>query len=350
MNRMDRRQFYEALAPLGSEALKKALWNLYWRGSAPMRERIEAELAPAEAKKPVGRPKLEIDAAMVHREVVRFAELARCGAYLGGDRRVTPRERTRWRFTFGRLAADARLALCSDDIEPGAEAMEKLIDLACELRYVDYFRSEDPVEAARLVVSDAVALLWLKVRDHLGFPAFAKCAAAQLLKWESPYGWTRTGFGSIRQKEQSLATVVTPLLPTIDAWIFFADCYLHALGQAAKDAPAQPGWGRGVREPTPRERAGALGEWHHLLLDRLLDSGREDVLEALARHPALGGPELVFFQAKLAHRRGDADSARELVYRALEELPGHRNFLAFAADIDAPLPARAQQVAAMRGG
>jgi len=234
MNRMARRQFYEELAPLGSEALKKALWNLYWRGSAAMRERIEAELAPAEAKKPVARPELEIDAAMVRLEVVRFAELARCGAYLGGDRRVTPRERTRWRFTFGRLAADARLALCSDDIEQGAEAMEKLIDLACELRYFDYFRSEDPVEAARLVVSDAVALLWLKVRDHLGFPTFAKCAAAQLVKWESPYGWTRTGFGSMRQKEQSLAAVVTPLLPTIDAWIFFADCYLHALGQAAK--------------------------------------------------------------------------------------------------------------------
>src|SRR5712692_78194 len=78
-----------------------------------------------------------------------------------------------------------------------------------------------------------------------------------------------------------------------------------ALGQAAQDSPPQPGWGRGVREPTPRERAGALAEWHHLLLDRLLDSGREDVLEALATHPALGGPELLFFQAKLAHRRGE---------------------------------------------
>src|SRR5207244_10656481 len=114
--------------------------------------------------------------------------------------------------------------------------------------------------------------------------------------------------------------------------------------------PARPGSARGARGRDPRERAGAPAAWQHLLLDRLLDSGREDVLEALAAHPALGGPELVFFQAKLAHRRGDADGARELLYRALEELPGHRNFLAFAADIDAPLPARAQQVAAMRGG
>src|SRR5258708_25127368 len=147
MNRMDRRQFYEELAPLGSEALKKALWNLYWRGSAAMRERIEAELAPAEAKKPVARPELEIDAAMVRLEVVRFAELARCGAYLGGDRRVTPRERTRWRFTFGRLDTDARLGLCSDVFEPGAEPIGKLIDLASELRYFHDFRSEDALAA-----------------------------------------------------------------------------------------------------------------------------------------------------------------------------------------------------------
>lgn len=350
MNRMDRRQFYEVLAPLGDEALKKALWNLYWRGSAALRERIEAELAPAEAKKPAARPKQEIDAAMVRLDVVQFAQLARSGAYLAGDRRVSPHERTRWRFTFGRLAADARLALCSDDIEPAAEAMEKLIDLACELRDVDYFRSEDPVEAARFVVSDAVALLWLKVRDQLGFPVFARRAASQLVKWESAYGWTRTGFGSLRQKERSLAAVVTPLLPTIDAWIFFAGCYLDALDKVARNAPTQPRWGRNGREPTPRERARALAEWHHLLLDRLLDAGEEGRLDALATHPALGGPELVFFQAKLAHSRGDAEGARKLVCRALEELPGHQDFLAFAADIGAPLPARARQVAAMRGG
>src|SRR5207253_8979299 len=111
MNRMDRRQFHEELAPLGNEALKKVLWNLYWRGSAAMRERIEAELAPAEAKKPVARPELEIDAATVRLEVVRFVELARCGAYLGGDRRITTRTRTRWRFPFRRLTPDARPAL-----------------------------------------------------------------------------------------------------------------------------------------------------------------------------------------------------------------------------------------------
>lgn len=52
--------------------------------------------------------------------------------------------------------------------------MEELIDFACEMRMYDYFRSEDPVGAARFVVSDAVALLWGRMRDHYGFAAFAE--------------------------------------------------------------------------------------------------------------------------------------------------------------------------------
>jgi hypothetical protein len=40
-HRMNRDEFYRKLAPLDEERLKKALWTLYWRGSAPMRERIE---------------------------------------------------------------------------------------------------------------------------------------------------------------------------------------------------------------------------------------------------------------------------------------------------------------------
>src|SRR5262249_12546141 len=46
MKRMDREEFFGKLAPLDEERLRKALWNLYWRGSAGMRERIEAELDP----------------------------------------------------------------------------------------------------------------------------------------------------------------------------------------------------------------------------------------------------------------------------------------------------------------
>ena len=37
-----------------------------------------------------------------------------------------------------------------------------------------YFHSDDPVEAAKFVVSDAVAVLWESVLRHDGFAAFAR--------------------------------------------------------------------------------------------------------------------------------------------------------------------------------
>jgi hypothetical protein len=40
------------------------------------------------------------------------------------------------------------------------------VDLADETRGYDYFHSDDPMEAARFIVSDAVALLWGTVRDR----------------------------------------------------------------------------------------------------------------------------------------------------------------------------------------
>jgi len=46
--RMNRDEFFTKLAPLGEDGLAKVLWNLYWRAPAPVRDRIEAELDPAE--------------------------------------------------------------------------------------------------------------------------------------------------------------------------------------------------------------------------------------------------------------------------------------------------------------
>ena len=89
---------------------------------------------------------------------------------------------------------------------------------------------------------------------------------------------------------------------------------------------------------------GDLAEWHGLLLERLVGSEAEDRLDRLARHPALGGPELEFLQAQLAYQRGDVSSARGLVRAALQRLPGHQDFLDFASEIGAPLPPRAQQL------
>jgi hypothetical protein len=85
-----------------------------------------------------------------------------------------------------------------------------------------------------------------------------------------------------------------------------ADRYLAALDEIARAGAARsarrpleyggPDWDR-------KERGRHLAEWHDLLLDRLDGSEAADRLDRLASHPALGGPELTFVQAKLAHRR-----------------------------------------------
>lgn len=237
MNRMNREQFFAKVAQLDEERLRKVLWTLYWRGTAKMRERIEAELDPDPTPHRRSTKTDPVDPNAVLAEVREFVTLARSGAYMAGDRRVSPKERTRWRFTFRRLVADARDALRTEGVAPAAAALEALIDLACEVRGYDYFHSEDPVEAAKVVVSDEVAQLWTRVRDHAGFPAFAEQAAPQLVRWESRYGWTRTGFGQVAQKESSLASVLASMLQVRDAWMTFADL---TLPRSMTSRPARP--------------------------------------------------------------------------------------------------------------
>jgi hypothetical protein len=349
IRRMNREQFFGLLATLDEQHLKKALWNLYWRGSAATRERIEAEIDPDQQGRGKRLASKLADPQQLLSEVGEFVALARSGAYMAGDRRVSPRERTRWRFTFQRLVADAQAGLRAEDASIAETAVEQLIDLACELRDYDYFRSEDPVEAARFVVSDAAALLWAKLQAHYGFAGFAERAAPQLIRWESRHGWTRSGYGRVAEKETSLASVLAQMLPARDMWVGFTDRYLDALDHLARDAPARPSraWQPSGWEPSGWERdrrTAALAEWHCLLLDRLIDSEAEDRLDRLTRHPALGGPELGFLQAQLAHQRGDVSTARSLVHASLEQLPGHQDFLDFATEIGAPLPPRAQQI------
>jgi hypothetical protein len=338
---MYREQFFDRLAELDRQQLNKVLWMLYWRGSAAHRQRIEAELNTVEhgtRPRPAAPP--PVDPARVRAEVEEFVGLARAGAYLAGDRRVSPRERTRWRFTFQRLAADAQCALREPEPGDAIAAVEQLIDLACELGGYDYFRSEDPVEAARFVVSDAVALLWATLRERDGFADFAKRAAAQLIRWESRYGWTRTGDGTVSHKETSLAEVLVNMLRVADAWLAFADSYLDALDDTAH-----------CQRRTTRsreQRTEALAEWNMLLLDRLADTDAEDRIDRLTRHPALGGPERQYLQARLAHRRGDLGRARHLMQQCLQTLPGHPGFLQFATEINTELPPHARKIAADR--
>lgn len=307
---MDREQFFAKLAALDEERLKKALWNLYRRGSATMRERIEGEIDPAERASRARAGKEPPTPSWVLGEVQEFVSLARSGAYLAGDRRVTPKQRTRWRFEFQRLVADAQSALHAEDVTTAASALEELIDLACATRDYDYFRSEDPIEAARLVVSDAVALLWGRVRDRYGFAAFAERAAPQLVRWESEYGWTRSGMGRVSEKEMSLAGVLARMLVATDMWITFTDCYLDALDHLAHEG-AKPRRSWVPVDRTRERRTANLAEWHLVLLDRLELTEGEGRLDRLVGHPALGGPELTILRARLAHQREDRQIANE---------------------------------------
>jgi hypothetical protein len=121
--RMDRDQFFRAVSGLDDDRLRKTLWNLYWRGTANVRERIEVELTNDGRARPPRRAKEPADPEMVRDDVDDFVSLARSGAYLGGNRQVSPRERSRWRFTFKRLAAEAEDALRADDADPAASAL-----------------------------------------------------------------------------------------------------------------------------------------------------------------------------------------------------------------------------------
>lgn len=96
------------------------------------------------------------------------------------------------------------------------------------------------------------------------------------------------------------------------------------------------------------ESARHLAGWHAMLLGLLAGSEAEDLLDRLAAHPALGGPEHTFFQARLAQLHGDMESARTLARACLDRLRGHNGFADFAAAFGAELPASTQQKLAER--
>lgn len=333
---MNREQFFRAMSGLDEDRLRRALWNLYWRGTANVRERIEVELASDGPGRPSRPAKAPVDPETMRHEVDDFVSLARSGAYLGGDRGVSPRERSRWRFTFMRLVAEALDALRAEDAGPAVSALEQLIDLVCEARDYDYFRSDDPVAAAGIVVSDVAAVLWASTWERHGFQAFAETAAPQLIRWESRYGWTRYGEGSAAAKETSLAVVLAHMLRVPNTWEGFAEQYVRALDRLRDRGAATRQVRRSVE--TEQERASALAEWHGLLLENLVDT-EGGLLDRIAGHAALSGPEQTFLSARLAHRRGNTDVARDLVARCLRKLPGHKGFREFAAEIGATAPA-----------
>lgn len=344
---MNREEFHAKLAPLDRDELARAMWHLYWRGSAQFRERIEAELDPVEAVRQKRAATRLPDPDMVLAEVTEFTGLARAGAYMYGDRRVTPRERTRWRLTFRRLVDETGAALRAPEPDPAAQALTLLIDLANDARDSDYFHSQDPVEAAGFVLSDAAALLWEFTTGRHGFATFAGRAAQQLIRWESRYGWTRSGDGKTSEKETSLTCVLASMLRTPDNWAGFAERYLTALDQLASAARRSSasrrdydGYSGGGSTYARDHRTDRLAEWNQALFDRLAGGPEERLLDRLLTHPALGGTELALLRARLARHRGATATARELASDALRKLPGHQELIRFATEVGAELPAR----------
>ena len=349
-NRMNRDEFYAAIAPHDDARLRKVLWTLYWRGSAQLRARIEDELRPQERPK-AGSKKEMPDPDAVLDEVTTFAELAKAGAYMGGDRRVHHTERSKWRHTFRRLVADALAALEADDPAPAQRAIGKIVDLACDMRRYDYFHSDDPVEAAKFVVSNAVAALWESVLRHDGPAGFASRVPGQLIRWEADYGWTRRGYGQVAEKETALAVPLARLLATPDMWRTFAESYLEALDAARRAGPKRPRTGYGSFDEARyqrRERTDDLAVWHEMLLERFTGTPEDDLLDRLVASPALAGPGLTFLRAKIAARRGDIARAAALVTESLKELPGHAEYQDFAVEVGAALPPRAREMIAER--
>ncbi len=347
---MNRNEFYGAMAPHDAARLRKILWTVYWRGNAALRERIQDELRPQD--QPKVKPKKELpDPIDVLAEVTTFVELAKDGAYMAGDRRVHHTERSKWRYTFRRLVADALAALAADDPAPARQALAKIVDLACDLKTYDYFHSDDPVEAAKFVVSEAVVALWESVLRHDGFAAFADCAPEQLIRWEADYGWTRRGDGQVAEKETPLAGPLARLLTTPDMWRTFAECYLEALEVAGRADPGRPRTVYGTFDETSylrKKRADGLAAWHEMLLDRFAGTPEDELLDRLVASPALAGPELIFLRARIAERRGDVSHAAALVTKCLQEMPGRQAYLDLAVEVGAEVPPRAREIAAER--
>jgi hypothetical protein len=179
--------------------------------------------------------------------------------------------------------------------------------------------------------------LWAWTWERHGFRAFAESAAPQLIRWESSHGWTRYGEGPVAAKETSLAAVLAHMLRVADTWEGFAERYVRALDGLCDGGGASTRRIRYSAARTEQERSRELAEWHGLVLENVADTDG-GLLDRIAGHAALGGPEQTFLSARLAHRRGNSDVARNLTAQCLQKLPDHNDFREFAAEIGAAAP------------
>jgi hypothetical protein len=335
--RMDKTAFLKALEGRGPEELRTLLWTAYWRGGAPARERIEEQLFPAEAA--VKRETAAfVDAGACLEEVRTFCSRARAGDYMRGARDLGRKEVSGWRLTFRRLFEDATRALRQPGRDGDPAPLVHLLDFTFDLRNWEYFRSQDPVEAAKIVFSDRVAVLWRARIDEGGFGAFLQEAPAQFVRWESRFGWTRYD-GKATGQQRTLTEVLQGLLPGPDALLAFVRGYLAVLERLqARNATAQEARTRSS-EPSRdwrrdcEHRADQLEAWNALLLERLGATEDASLLERILTLPALDGPETWHLLARLRARQGRRPEAQSLVRKALDRYPGAMSIRATATEL-----------------
>jgi hypothetical protein len=202
-----------------------------------------------------------------------------------------------------------------------------MVDLACDMKSYDYFHSDDPVEAAKFVVSDAAAVLWESVLRHDGFAAFARRVPEQFIRWEADYGWTRRGYGHVSERETVLGVPLARLLATPDMWRTFAESYVDALDAAGRADPTRPRTVYGsfgetryrryerTKDPQPGMRCSSTGS---------REPPRMSCWTGSPRAPRLPG------QSSPSCARGSRSDAvtspraATLATECLEELPGHQ--------------------------
>jgi hypothetical protein len=329
--RMDKTAFLKALDGRSPDDLRALLWTAYWRGTAATRERIEELLAPQEAA--VRRAEeAQVDPALCLDEVVTFCARARNGDYIRGARDLGRKAVTGWRFTLRRLFDESCRLLEQNDFQEGSEALETLLDFTCELKGRCYFRSEDQVEAAKVVVSDRIEALWLAQIRQEGFAFFIQKAPAQLLRWEEPYGWTTFGGGQTAEKERQLADLLPRLLPGADGFLVFCRAYLETLERLHTRQPDPKARKRTWNDPLAdfardsEKRADRLEGWHALILERMAGTDDEIILERILEHRAIQGPKTWHLLGRLRQAQGRLDEAQGLVKNALSRYPGSPEF------------------------
>ena len=234
--RMNREQFFRAVSALDEDRLRKALWNLYWRGTANVRERIEVELASdGHGRPPVPRRRTPIQRwfGTTSTTSYRWRDRARTWAGTGGCRRASARAGVS---PSSGLRRKPRMRCGDEDSGPAASALEQLIDLACEAHDYDYFRSDDPWQQRASSCPTWRRCCGRRRGNAMGSRRSPKPRRRNWFGGSRATAGPVAAEGAVAAKETSLAVVLARMLRVADTWEGFAEQYVRALDEVCTAA------------------------------------------------------------------------------------------------------------------